>query len=84
MKDTIRSKKKRWISKDEEKFQRYKETIPQTISMLAKAIETLGVSKDVVGEGVINLWIFGDTFIRNFPHVFDMAKDQISIARANN
>ena len=41
-------------SKDEEKFQRYKETIPQTISMLAKAIETLGVSKDVVGEGVIN------------------------------
>ena len=41
-------------SKDEEKFLRYKETIPQTISMLAKAIETLGVSKDVVGEGVIN------------------------------
>ena len=41
-------------SKDEEKFQRYKETIPQTISMLAKAIETLGVSKDVTGEGVIN------------------------------
>ena len=36
------------------------------------------------GEGIINLWIFGDTFIRNFPHVFDMAKDQISIARANN
>ena len=40
--------------KDEEKFQRYKETIPQTISMLAKAIETLGVSKEVVGENVVN------------------------------
>ena len=40
-------------SKDEESFKDIKKQ-SQTISMLAKAIETLGVSKDVVGEGVIN------------------------------
>ena len=40
--------------KDEEKFQRYLETIPQTISQLEKAVETLGVRKKVVGENVVN------------------------------
>ena len=41
-------------TKDQVKFERYKETIPQTISQLAKAVETLGVGKSVVAESILS------------------------------
>jgi len=41
--------------KDRVKFERYKETIPQTVSQLEKACELLGVKKNVVAENVLSL-----------------------------
>jgi len=40
--------------KDRAKFERYKETIPQTISQLEKACELLGVKKNVIAENVLS------------------------------
>ena len=40
--------------KDEIKFNRYKETIPQTISQLEKACELLGVKNKVIAENVLS------------------------------
>lgn len=31
-----------------------------------------------VGEGVANIYIFGDTFLRNFPSVFNMGKNTVT------
>ena len=41
--------------KDQIKFDRYKETIPQTISQLEKACELLGVKDQVIAENVLSL-----------------------------
>lgn len=43
--------------KDIEKFERYRETVPQTISQLHKACETLGVSqsKNIIAENILSL-----------------------------
>tara|TARA_R100000234_G_scaffold21422_2_gene12050 strand:- start:6503 stop:7531 length:1029 start_codon:yes stop_codon:yes gene_type:complete len=40
--------------KDQIGFDRYKETIPQTVLQLREAVETLGISGDVVAESILS------------------------------